>query len=197
MHLSYLYSCWKVKQAASETQVEAVRTAAAKTTDVKLTDKAQIVDISLKNSAGVVKLSNGTVKVSLKKDVNVDYTKYAVVVYHLKDDNTLEKLDVNVSEDVISFVTGGFSPFVIDYVALATEEPTTKPDTGKEELTTKPSGNESETTAAPTGEQNTEAVENETPGTGDSAPVVLYLLLVFAAIMLISGTTVYEKKCMK
>ena len=195
-----------VKQAASETQVAAVKTAAAKTTDVKLTDKAQIVDISLKNSAGVVKLSNGTVKVSLKKDVNVDYTKYAVVVYHLKDDNTLEKLDVKVSEDVISFVTGGFSPFVIDYVALATEEPTTKPDTGKEELTTKPateepttkpSGNESETTAAPTGEQNTEAVENETPGTGDSAPVVLYLLLVFAAIMLISGTTVYEKKRMK
>lgn len=86
------------------------------------------------------------------------------------------------------------------------DEPTTKPDTGKEELTTKPatdepttkpSGNESETTAAPTGEQNTEAVENETPGTGDSAPVVLYLLLVFAAIMLISGTTVYEKKRMK
>ena len=66
-----------------------------------------------------------------------------------------------------------------------------------DEPTTKPSGNESETTAAPTGEQNTEAVENETPGTGDSAPVVLYLLLVFAAIMLISGTTVYEKKRMK
>lgn len=183
-----------VKQAASETQVAAVKTAAAKTTDVKLTDKAQIVDISLKNGNGIVKLSNGTVKVSLKKDVNVDYTKYAVVVYHLKDDNTLEKLDVKVSEDVISFVTGGFSPFVIDYVALATEEPTTKPDTEKEELTTKPSENESGTSAAPAGEQNTEAVENETPGTGDSAPVLLYLLLAFAAIMLISGTTVYAKK---
>ena len=77
------------------------------------------------------------------------------------------------------------------------DEPTTKPDDGKDEPTTKPSENESETTAAPAGEQNTEAVENETPGTGDSAPVVLYLLLVFAAIMLIGGTTVYEKKHMK
>ena len=103
------------KETASEEQVAAVKEAAASAENVNITDKAEIVDISLKNEEGnVIKLSNGTLKISLKKDADVDYTKYTVVVYHLKDDNTLEKLDVTVSDDAISFVTGGLSPFVID-----------------------------------------------------------------------------------
>ena len=96
------------KETASEEQVAAVKEAAASAENVNITDKAEIVDISLKNEEGnVIKLSNGTLKISLKKDADVDYTKYTVVVYHLKDDNTLEKLDVTVSDDAISFVTGG------------------------------------------------------------------------------------------
>lgn len=136
-------------------------------------------------------------------------TTVRIVVYNVVfvDDFIKQRVDIssfirwnikNMLPEVLDCPVNAKSVLNCSYVISSEfDEPTTKPDTGKEELTTKPSGNESETTAAPTGEQNTEAVENETPGTGDSAAVVLYLLLVFAAIMLISGTTVYEKKRMK
>lgn len=156
-----------IEKAASEEQVAAVKEAVANAEDIKLTDKAQIIDISLSNKDGsVVKLSNGTLKISLKKNADIDYTKYAVVVYHLKDDNTLEKLDVTVSDDAISFVTGGLSPFVIDYVEV---ESASGADTTITEDTT---------VTAPT--------------TGDAAPVAIYLLLAVMAIMM--ACTVAGKK---
>lgn len=155
------------EKAASEEQVAAVKEAVANAEDIKLTDKAQIIDISLSNKDGsVVKLSNGTLKISLKKNADIDYTKYAVVVYHLKDDNTLEKLDVTVSDDAISFVTGGLSPFVIDYVEVESASGTDTTIT------------EDATVTAPT--------------TGDAAPVAIYLLLAVMAIMM--ACTVAGKK---
>lgn len=156
-----------IEKAASEEQVAAVKEAVANAEDIKLTDKAQIIDISLSNKDGsVVKLSNGTLKISLKKNADIDYTKYAVVVYHLKDDNTLEKLDVTVSDDAISFVTGGLSPFVIDYVEVESAS-------GADTTIT-----EDATVIAPT--------------TGDAAPVAIYLLLAVMAIMM--ACTVAGKK---
>ena len=156
-----------IEKAASEEQVAAVKEAVANAEDIKLTDKAQIIDISLSNKDGsVVKLSNGTLKISLKKNADIDYTKYAVVVYHLKDDNTLEKLDVTVSDDAISFVTGGLSPFVIDYVEVESAF-------GADTTIT-----EDATVTAPT--------------TGDAAPVAIYLLLAVMAIMM--ACTVAGKK---
>ena len=156
-----------IEKAASEEQVAAVKEAAANAEDIKLTDKAQIIDISLSNKDGsVVKLSNGTLKISLKKNADIDYTKYAVVVYHLKDDNTLEKLDVTVSDDAISFVTGGLSPFVIDYVEVE-------------------SASGADTTI-------TEDATVTAPTTGDAAPVAIYLLLAVMAIMM--ACTVVGKK---
>lgn len=156
-----------IEKAASEEQVAAVKEAVANAEDIKLTDKAQIIDISLSNKDGsVVKLSNGTLKISLKKNADIDYTKYAVVVYHLKDDNTLEKLDVTVSDDAISFVTGGLSPFVIDYVEVESASGTDTTIT------------EDATVTAPT--------------TGDAAPVAIYLLLAVMAIMM--ACTVAGKK---
>lgn len=156
-----------IEKDASEEQVAAVKEAAANAENIKLTDKAQIIDISLSNKDGsVVKLSNGTLKISLKKNADIDYTKYAVVVYHLKDDNTLEKLDVTVSDDAISFVTGGLSPFVIDYVEVETASGTDTTIT------------EDATVTAPT--------------TGDAAPVAIYLLLAVMAIMM--ACTVAGKK---
>lgn len=156
-----------IEKAASEEQIAAVKEAAANAEDIKLTDKAQIIDISLSNKDGsVVKLSNGTLKISLKKNADIDYTKYAVVVYHLKDDNTLEKLDVTVSDDAISFVTGGLSPFVIDYVEVESASGTDTTIT------------EDATVTAPT--------------TGDAAPVAIYLLLAVMAIMM--ACTVAGKK---
>lgn len=156
-----------IEKAASEEQIAAVKEAAANAEDIKLTDKAQIIDISLSNKDGsVVKLSNGTLKISLKKNADIDYTKYAVVVYHLKDDNTLEKLDVTVSDDAISFVTGGLSPFVIDYVEVE-------------------SASGSDTTI-------TEDATVTAPTTGDAAPVAIYLLLAVMAIMM--ACTVAGKK---
>lgn len=155
------------EKAASEEQVAAVKEAVANAEDIKLTDKAQIIDISLSNKDGsVVKLSNGTLKISLKKNADIDYTKYAVVVYHLKDDNTLEKLDVTVSDDAISFVTGGLSPFVIDYVEVE-------------------SASGADTTI-------TEDATVTAPTTGDAAPVAIYLLLAVMAIMM--ACTVAGKK---
>lgn len=156
-----------IEKAASEEQVAAVKEAAANAEDIKLTDKAQIIDISLSNKDGsVVKLSNGTLKISLKKNADIDYTKYAVVVYHLKDDNTLEKLDVTVSDDAISFVTGGLSPFVIDYVEVE-------------------SASGADTTI-------TDDATVTAPTTGDVAPVAIYLLLAVMAIMM--ACTVAGKK---
>ncbi len=156
-----------IEKAASEEQVAAVKEAAANAEDIKLTDKAQIIDISLSNKDGsVVKLSNGTLKISLKKNADIDYTKYAVVVYHLKDDNTLEKLDVTVSDDAISFVTGGLSPFVIDYVEVES--------------------------ASGTDTTITEDATVTAPATGDAAPVAIYLLLAVMAIMM--ACTVAGKK---
>ena len=156
-----------IEKAASEEQVAAVKEAVANAEDIKLTDKAQIIDISLSNKDGsVVKLSNGTLKISLKKNADIDYTKYAVVVYHLKDDNTLEKLDVTVSDDAISFVTGGLSPFVIDYVEVE-------------------SASGADTTI-------TEDATVTAPTTGDAAPVAIYLLLAVMAIMMVC--TVAGKK---
>lgn len=156
-----------IEKAASEEQVAAVKEAAANAEDIKLTDKAQIIDISLSNKDGsVVKLSNGTLKISLKKNADIDYTKYAVVVYHLKDDNTLEKLDVTVSDDAISFVTGGLSPFVIDYVEVE-------------------SASGADTTI-------TDDATVTAPTTGDAAPVAIYLLLAVMAIMM--ACTVAGKK---
>lgn len=156
-----------IEKAASEEQVAAVKEAAANAEDIKLTDKAQIIDISLSNKDGsVVKLSNGTLKISLKKNADIDYTKYAVVVYHLKDDNTLEKLDVTVSDDAISFVTGGLSPFVIDYVEVE-------------------SASGADTTI-------TEDATVTAPTTGDAAPVAICLLLAVMAIMM--ACTVAGKK---
>ena len=159
--------CYSNEKAASEEQVAAVKEAVANAEDIKLTDKAQIIDISLSNKDGsVVKLSNGTLKISLKKNADIDYTKYAVVVYHLKDDNTLEKLDVTVSDDAISFVTGGLSPFVIDYVEVE-------------------SASGADTTI-------TEDATVTAPTTGDAAPVAIYLLLAVMAIMM--ACTVAGKK---
>lgn len=199
------------KETASEEQVAAVKEAAASAENVNITDKAEIVDISLKNEEGnVIKLSNGTLKISLKKDADVDYTKYTVVVYHLKDDNTLEKLDVTVSDDAISFVTGGLSPFVIDYVEVQSGDDNTpskpdsgntgdntpsKPDscnTGDNTSSTPDAGNTTETpsTAETTG--STTDTTATAPKTADTAPVALYLLLVFAAMM--ACTTVVTKK---
>lgn len=156
-----------IEKAASEEQVAAVKEAVANAEDIKLTDKAQIIDISLSNKDGsVVKLSNGTLKISLKKNADIDYTKYAVVVYHLKDDNTLEKLDVTVSDDAISFVTGGLSPFVIDYVEVES--------------------------ASGTDTTITEDAAVTAPTTGDAAPVAIYLLLAVMAIMM--ACTVAGKK---
>lgn len=156
-----------IEKDASEEQVAAVKEAVANAEDIKLTDKAQIIDISLSNKDGsVVKLSNGTLKISLKKNADIDYTKYAVVVYHLKDDNTLEKLDVTVSDDAISFVTGGLSPFVIDYVEVE-------------------SASGADTTI-------TEDATVTAPTTGDAAPVAIYLLLAVMAIMM--ACTVAGKK---
>lgn len=156
-----------IEKAASEEQVAAVKEAVANAEDIKLTDKAQIIDISLSNKDGsVVKLSNGTLKISLKKNADIDYTKYAVVVYHLKDDNTLEKLDVTVSDDAISFVTGGLSPFVIDYVEVE-------------------SASGADTTI-------TDDATVTAPTTGDAAPVAIYLLLAVMAIMM--ACTVAGKK---
>ena len=241
----------------------AVKEAAASAENVNITDKAEIVDISLKNEEGnVIKLSNGTLKISLKKDADVDYTKYTVVVYHLKDDNTLEKLDVTVSDDAISFVTGGLSPFVIDYVEVQSGDDNTpskpdsgntgdntpskpdsgntgdntpskpdsgntgdntpskpdsgntgdntpsKPDSGNtgDNTPSKPdSGNTGDntsstpdagnTTETPSTAETTGSTTDTTataPKTADTAPVALYLLLVFAAMM--ACTTVVTKK---
>lgn len=134
-------------------------------------------------------------------------TTVRIVVYNVVfvDDFIKQRVDIssfirwnikNMPPEVLDCPVNTKSILNCSYVISSKfDEPTTKPAT--DEPTTKPSENESETTAAQTGEQNTEAVENETPGTDDSAPVVLYLLLAFAAIMLISGTTVYEKKRMK
>ena len=251
------------KETASEEQVAAVKEAAASAENVNITDKAEIVDISLKNEEGnVIKLSNGTLKISLKKDADVDYTKYTVVVYHLKDDNTLEKLDVTVSDDAISFVTGGLSPFVIDYVEVQSGDDNTpskpdsgntgdntpskpdsgntgdntpskpdsgntgdntpskpdsgntgdntpsKPDSGNtgDNTPSKPdSGNTGDntsstpdagnTTETPSTAETTGSTTDTTataPKTADTAPVALYLLLVFVAMM--ACTTVVTKK---
>ena len=212
------------KETASEEQVAAVKEAAASAENVNITDKAEIVDISLKNEEGnVIKLSNGTLKISLKKDADVDYTKYTVVVYHLNDDNTLEKLDVTVSDDAISFVTGGLSPFVIDYVEVQSGDDNTpskpdsgntgdntpsKPDSGNtgDNTPSKPdSGNTGDntsstpdagnTTETPSTAETTGSTTDTTataPKTADTAPVALYLLLVFAAMM--ACTTVVTKK---
>ena len=251
------------KETASEEQVAAVKEAAASAENVNITDKAEIVDISLKNEEGnVIKLSNGTLKISLKKDADVDYTKYTVVVYHLKDDNTLEKLDVTVSDDAISFVTGGLSPFVIDYVEVQSGDDNTpskpdsgntgdntpskpdsgntgdntpskpdsgntgdntpskpdsgntgdntpsKPDSGNtgDNTPSKPdSGNTGDntsstpdagnTTETPSTAETTGSTTDTTataPKTADTAPVALYLLLVFAVMM--ACTTVVTKK---
>ena len=238
------------KETASEEQVAAVKEAAASAENVNITDKAEIVDISLKNEEGnVIKLSNGTLKISLKKDADVDYTKYTVVVYHLKDDNTLEKLDVTVSDDAISFVTGGLSPFVIDYVEVQSGDDNTpskpnsgntgdntpskpdsgntgdntpskpdsgntgdntpskpdsgntgdntpsKPDTGNTGDNTSSTPDAGNTTETPSTAETTGSTTDTTataPKTADTAPVALYLLLVFAAMM--ACTTVVTKK---
>ena len=186
------------KETASEEQVAAVKEAAASAENVNITDKAEIVDISLKNEEGnVIKLSNGTLKISLKKDADVDYTKYTVVVYHLKDDNTLEKLDVTVSDDAISFVTGGLSPFVIDYVEVQSGDDNTpsKPDSGNTGDNTSSTSDAGNTTETPSTAETTGSTTDTTataPKTADTAPVALYLLLVFAAMM--ACTTVVTKK---
>ena len=132
------------------------------------------------------------------------------LLYHLKDDNTLEKLDVTVSDDAISFVTGGLSPFVIDYVEVQSGDDNTpsKPDSGNtgDNTPSKPdSGNTGDntsstpdagnTTETPSTAETTGSTTDTTataPKTADTAPVALYLLLVFAAMM--ACTTVVTKK---
>ncbi len=173
-----------VKADASEEQVAAVKEAVANT-DIKLTDMAQFANISLQDDKGnIVKLSNGSIKVSLKKDAGIDYTKYDVVVYRLKADNAIEKLTIEVSDDTVSFETSELGTFVIDYVAKDSgtvvppveqpEEPgdvtPSNPDTGK-----------------------TDESSSVTPSTGDTAPVTLYVLLAFLA-MVMAGGVVFTKK---
>ncbi|MGN0318537.1 MAG: pectinesterase family protein [Lachnospira sp.] len=153
-----------VESAATSEQIAAVKAAIANS-EFKLTDKAQIIDLSLKKEDGsIVKLSNGSIKVILKKDADIDYTKYDVVVYHLKDDNTIEKLDVTVSDDTISFVTSSLSPFVVDYVAQGSGE------SGSGE-----SGSGSGESGSGSGSGSSSG--GSTPTTGDTAPIALYLLL--------------------
>lgn len=109
-----------VETAATEEQIEAVKEAIAKAALNIDTNKMEVIDLSLKTDDGsIVKLSNGTIKVSLKKDASVDYTKYDLVIYHLKDNGELEKLDVTVGDDVVSFTVNELSPFVKVYVPKA------------------------------------------------------------------------------
>ena len=78
----------------------------------------------------------------------------------------IKKANVTVSDDAISFVTGGLSPFVIDYVEVE-------------------SASGADTTI-------TEDATVTAPTTGDAAPVAIYLLLAVMAIMM--ACTVAGKK---
>lgn len=106
-----------VEAKATDEQVAAVKDAIAKANLSIDTAKMEVIDLSLKTEDGaVVKLANGSIKITLKKDADVDYTKYDLVIYHLKDNGELEKLDVTVGDNDVSFVTKGLSPFVKVYV---------------------------------------------------------------------------------
>lgn len=105
-------------------------------------------------------------------------------MYIVKADNTIEKLTIAVSDDTVSFETSELGTFVIDYVAKDSgtvvppveqpEEPgdvtPSNPDTGK-----------------------TDESSSVTPSTGDTAPVALYVLLAFLA-MVMAGGVVFTKK---
>lgn len=102
---------------ATDKQVDAVKEAIAEEKLDIDTTAMEVIDLSLKTDAGkVVKLSDGNIKITLKKDTTVDYTKYDLVIYHLKDDGKLEKLDLTFGDDTVSFTTTSLSPFVKVYV---------------------------------------------------------------------------------
>ena len=73
-------------------------------------------DIDLVDGSGtVVKLSNGKVRITLAKDDSIDYSKVDVLVYHIKDDGSVEKMDVTVTDGKVTFDTTSFSPFMVVY----------------------------------------------------------------------------------
>lgn len=80
----------------------------------------RLLDISLEKADGtVVKLKSGKVLISLAKEAEIDYSKYDVKIYHLKESGELEEVPVSVKEDTIYFEADSFSPYAIAYVAKA------------------------------------------------------------------------------
>lgn len=83
----------------------------------------RLLDISLEKADGtVVKLKSGKVLISLAKEAGIDYSKYDVKIYHLKDSGELEEVPVSVNEDTIYFEADSFSPYAIAYIAKANTE---------------------------------------------------------------------------
>lgn len=115
----------EVKEIVKNNDITIAENAVTKFYEIDLSDK----------SGAIVKLDNGKVKITLAEDTSVDLTKVDAIVYHIKDDGTVEKMDTTVVGGKIVFEATGFSPYMVVYQpkveAQAPETPVTgAPDTG-------------------------------------------------------------------
>lgn len=103
-----------MKNAITEAGITVADTSKLVCYDIKLNDK----------SGNVLTLSNGKVRITFAKDDTIDYSKYDVVVYHVKEDGTFEALTTTITDKGIEVVTEGFSTFAV----LTSEKVTAAPD---------------------------------------------------------------------
>ena len=124
-------------------------------------------DIDLVDGSGaVVKLANGKVRITIAKDDSIDYSKVDVLVYHIKDDGSVDKMDVTVADGKVTFDTTSFSPFVIVYQAKAdVEVPAETPETSATDVPT-----------------------------GDSSATPIYVLLAIMALLAMVGVVYVGKR---
>ncbi len=115
---------------ASQQQVDSMNQALADK-GIILDEGSQVecYDLSLSTKDNkVVKLADGNMVITFKKKADIDYSLYDVIIYHLKDDNTLEQLEAVVTENGIEVKVSSLSPFMIVTVPKAAAENPAQPD---------------------------------------------------------------------
>lgn len=95
----------EVKEIVKKNEITVTENAVTKFYEIDLSDK----------NGSVVKLDNGKVKITLAEDTSVDLSKVDAIVYHIKDDGTVEKMDTSVVDGKVVFEATGFSPYMVVY----------------------------------------------------------------------------------
>ena len=109
----------QVKEATEEVKTAVNEALTGSGVDISLAVGLKYFEIDLTDNTGsVVKLESGKVQITFNVDEKVDLTQYTAVVYHVKDDGSLEKMDAKVTADGIVIVADGFSPYVVMYVPI-------------------------------------------------------------------------------